>query len=105
MTHWGRTSQKRASFSRIPGSRGSSHRAMMTSGMMPRLRSSRTECWAGLVLCSPEQEVFVTQDGAETDLDLGHYERFIDEDLNRFSNLTSVTCLSIESSFSCFPGG
>lgn len=34
-------------------------------------------------------EVFVTEDGAETDLDLGHYERFIDEDLNRFSNLTS----------------
>lgn len=40
---------------------------------------------------SPYQhgEVFVTEDGAETDLDLGHYERFIDEDLNRFSNLTS----------------
>ena len=34
-------------------------------------------------------EVFVTEDGAETDLDLGHYERFIDEDLTKFSNLTS----------------
>ncbi|MDR2132334.1 MAG: CTP synthase [Clostridiales Family XIII bacterium] len=34
-------------------------------------------------------EVFVTEDGAETDLDLGHYERFIDEDLNRYSNLTA----------------
>lgn len=34
-------------------------------------------------------EVFVTDDGAETDLDLGHYERFIDEDLTQFSNLTS----------------
>ena len=34
-------------------------------------------------------EVFVTDDGAETDLDLGHYERFIDEDLSKFSNLTS----------------
>ena len=34
-------------------------------------------------------EVFVTQDGTETDLDLGHYERFIDEDLNRYSNLTT----------------
>ncbi|HHU89626.1 MAG TPA: CTP synthase, partial [Clostridiaceae bacterium] len=34
-------------------------------------------------------EVFVTDDGAETDLDLGHYERFIDEDLTEFSNLTS----------------
>ncbi|MBQ1489767.1 MAG: CTP synthase [Eubacterium sp.] len=34
-------------------------------------------------------EVFVTEDGTETDLDLGHYERFIDEDLNRFSNLTT----------------
>ncbi len=33
-------------------------------------------------------EVFVTEDGAETDLDLGHYERFIDENLNKFSNLT-----------------
>ncbi len=40
---------------------------------------------------SPYQhgEVFVTEDGGETDLDLGHYERFIDEDLNRWSNLTS----------------
>mgnify|MGYP002802826019 FL=1 len=40
---------------------------------------------------SPYQhgEVFVTDDGAETDLDLGHYERFIDEDLNKMSNLTS----------------
>ena len=34
-------------------------------------------------------EVFVTEDGAETDLDLGHYERFIDENLNRYSNLTT----------------
>ncbi|GHV02642.1 CTP synthase [Clostridia bacterium] len=34
-------------------------------------------------------EVFVTEDGAETDLDLGHYERFIDENLTKFSNLTS----------------
>lgn len=34
-------------------------------------------------------EVFVTDDGAETDLDLGHYERFIDENLNHFSNLTT----------------
>ncbi len=40
---------------------------------------------------SPYQhgEVFVTEDGAETDLDLGHYERFIDEDLNKYSNLTT----------------
>lgn len=40
---------------------------------------------------SPYQhgEVFVTEDGTETDLDLGHYERFIDEDLNYLSNLTS----------------
>ncbi len=40
---------------------------------------------------SPYQhgEVFVTEDGVETDLDLGHYERFIDEDLNKLSNLTS----------------
>ena len=40
---------------------------------------------------SPYQhgEVFVTDDGAETDLDLGHYERFIDESLTKYSNLTS----------------
>ena len=40
---------------------------------------------------SPYQhgEVYVTEDGAETDLDLGHYERFINEDLNKFSNLTT----------------
>ena len=34
-------------------------------------------------------EVFVTQDGTETDLDLGHYERFIDENLDRNSNVTT----------------
>ncbi len=40
---------------------------------------------------SPYQhgEVYVTEDGAEADLDLGHYERFIDEDLNKYSNLTA----------------
>jgi CTP synthase len=40
---------------------------------------------------SPYQhgEVFVTDDGAETDLDLGHYERFIDENLSRASNVTT----------------
>ncbi len=40
---------------------------------------------------SPYQhgEVYVTEDGAETDLDLGHYERFIDENLTKYSNLTS----------------
>lgn len=41
-------------------------------------------------MMSPYQhgEVFVTEDGAETDLDLGHYERFIDIKLNKFSNVT-----------------
>ncbi len=34
-------------------------------------------------------EVFVTEDGAETDLDLGHYERFIDENLHRVNNVTT----------------
>ncbi len=40
---------------------------------------------------SPYQhgEVFVTEDGAETDLDLGHYERFIDENLSRVNNITT----------------
>ncbi|MCE7792444.1 CTP synthase [Salipaludibacillus sp. CUR1] len=40
---------------------------------------------------SPYQhgEVFVTNDGAETDLDLGHYERFIDINLNKYSNVTT----------------
>ena len=40
---------------------------------------------------SPYQhgEVFVTDDGAETDLDLGHYERFIDESLGKYSNVTT----------------
>lgn len=40
---------------------------------------------------SPYQhgEVFVTEDGAETDLDLGHYERFTDENLGKFSNVTT----------------
>ena len=45
---------------------------------------------------SPYQhgEVFVTDDGAETDLDLGHYERFIDINLNKYSNVTSVKVYS-----------
>lgn len=45
---------------------------------------------------SPYQhgEVFVTEDGAETDLDLGHYERFIDENLNKYSNLTTGSVYS-----------
>ncbi len=40
---------------------------------------------------SPYQhgEVFVTEDGAETDLDLGHYERFVDENLSKNSNVTT----------------
>ncbi len=40
---------------------------------------------------SPYQhgEVFVTEDGAETDLDLGHYERFVDEDLNANSSVST----------------
>ena len=40
---------------------------------------------------SPYQhgEVFVTDDGCETDLDLGHYERFIDQSLSRLNNITS----------------
>lgn len=40
---------------------------------------------------SPYQhgEVYVTEDGSETDLDLGHYERFMDEDLNQYSNVTT----------------
>jgi len=45
---------------------------------------------------SPYQhgEVFVTEDGAETDLDLGHYERFINEDLTRYNNLTTGKIMS-----------
>src|SRR6185436_9054556 len=40
---------------------------------------------------SPYQhgEVFVTEDGAETDLDLGHYERFLNQDLSRMNNVTA----------------
>ena len=40
---------------------------------------------------SPYQhgEVFVTEDGCETDLDLGHYERFVDQNLTRLNNVTS----------------
>ena len=34
-------------------------------------------------------EVFVTEDGAETDLDIGHYERFLDTDLSQIANVTT----------------
>ena len=40
---------------------------------------------------SEHGEVFVTEDGAETDLDLGHYERFIDENLNKFDKGTVIS--------------
>ena len=42
-------------------------------------------------LMSPAQhgEIFVTNDGAETDLDLGHYERFLDENLNKHSSVST----------------
>lgn len=45
---------------------------------------------------SPYQhgEVFVTADGAETDLDLGHYERFINEELTKYNNVTSGKIMS-----------
>ncbi|MGC9319353.1 MAG: CTP synthase, partial [Armatimonadota bacterium] len=44
---------------------------------------------AGLMNPFQHGEVFVTDDGAETDLDLGHYERFVDEPLSQLSNLTT----------------
>lgn len=44
---------------------------------------------AGTLNPAEHGEVFVTQDGAETDLDLGHYERFLDEELTRKSSLMS----------------
>ncbi len=44
---------------------------------------------AGLLNPREHGEVFVTKDGAETDLDVGHYERFLDEDLTRASSLMS----------------
>ena len=37
-------------------------------------------------------EVYVTEDGGETDLDIGHYERFIDESLNKYCNVTLHEC-------------
>src|SRR3982751_5414310 len=42
---------------------------------------------AGTMNPAEHGEVFVTKDGAETDLDLGHYERFLDEELTRSSSL------------------
>ena len=46
------TSQKSATFRRMPSSTGTSVRARMTSGWMPIERSVRTECWVGLVFTS-----------------------------------------------------
>src|SRR6059036_2335101 len=43
---------------------------------------------------SQHGEVFVTEDGGETDLDLGHYERFIDENLHRDSSVTTGSIYS-----------
>ena len=40
-------------------------------------------------------EVFVTNDGAETDLDIGHYERFLDTDLNQIANVTTGQVVAV----------
>jgi CTP synthase len=50
---------------------------------------------AGTLNPAEHGECFVTKDGAETDLDLGHYERFLDIELNRESSLMSGRVLSI----------
>ncbi|MFP4250798.1 MAG: CTP synthase, partial [Armatimonadota bacterium] len=44
---------------------------------------------AGLMNPFQHGEVYVTDDGSETDLDLGHYERFVDEPLSQLSNVTT----------------
>jgi len=44
---------------------------------------------SGMINPIEHGEVFVTEDGAETDLDLGHYERFIDEDLSKYSTTSA----------------
>jgi CTP synthase len=49
-------------------------------------------------------EVFVLDDGAETDLDLGHYERFVDESLTRDNNLTSGQIYEAERGLSGWHG-
>ena len=49
---------------------------------------------AGLQNPYQHGEVFVTDDGAETDLDLGHYERFLDENLSRLNNVTAGSVYS-----------
>ena len=49
---------------------------------------------AGLLNPKEHGECFVTQDGAETDLDLGHYERFLDIELNKNSTTLSGQLLS-----------
>ena len=55
----------------------------------PRRARSLPQRRSGTMSPYQHGEVYVTEDGAETDLDLGHYERFIDEDLNELSNLTA----------------
>ena len=51
----GSTSQKRLILRRTPSSIGRSERTTITSGWIPRLRSSATECWVGLVLSSSDE--------------------------------------------------
>ena len=48
---------------------------------------------AGVMNPFQHGEVFVTHDGAETDLDIGNYERFLGIDLNKYSNFTTGFCL------------
>ena len=61
ITQSGRTLQNMAILSRMDWSMGSSHRATMISGLMPMERSSFTECWVGLDLCSPELLMYGTR--------------------------------------------
>ena len=66
-------------------------RLLRRAASMSRCRSSTPTSTSIRARCRPYQhgEVFVTDDGAETDLDLGHYERFIDVNLTQASNVTT----------------
>ena len=58
-----------------------------SEGITEQLKATDQVAWVG-EMCIRDR-VFVTDDGTETDLDLGHYERFIDESLDKNSNVTT----------------
>lgn len=101
MTHFGSTKSSQVNFIFVTGGVASSLGKGLTASSLGRLLTSRglrvtmqkldpyLNVDPGTMNPFQHGEVFITEDGAETDLDIGHYERFLDRNLNGLANVTT----------------